>query len=107
MLKESDIDFSKNNLHLVGYSVPFEGKVELNELKKHLFTLPEKPNAIPYITSYYKERWGFCLTQEEFDTLENGTYKVVIKSTLFNGELKLLKEDWSAPLKPWASTSII
>ena len=80
-------DFSKNNLHLVGYSVPFEGKVELNELKKHLFTLPEKPNAIPYITSYYKERWGFCLTQEEFDTLENGTYKVVIKSTLFNGEL--------------------
>ena len=80
-------DFSKNNLHLVGYSVPFDGEVELNELKKHLFTLPDKPNAIPYITSYYKERWGFCLTQEEFDVLENGTYKVVIKSTLLNGEL--------------------
>ena len=80
-------DFSKNNLHLVGYSVPFDGEVELNELKKHLFTLPDKPNAIPYITSYYEERWGFCLTQEEFDVLENGTYKVVIKSTLLNGEL--------------------
>ena len=80
-------DFSKNNLHLVGYSVPFEDSVGLDELKKHLYTLPDQPNAIPYITSYYKERWGFCITQEQFDTLENGTYKVVINSTLFDGEL--------------------
>ena len=80
-------DFSKNNLHLVGYSVPFEGSLNFAELKKHLHTIPDKPKAIPYVTSYYEKTWGFCLTQQEFDTLENGTYKVVINSTLFDGEL--------------------
>ena len=80
-------DFSENNLHLVGYSIPFEGDISLDKLKEHLYTLPEQPNAIPYITSYYEERWGFCLTQEEFDTLENGTYKVVVDTSLFDGEL--------------------
>ena len=80
-------DFSENNLHLVGYSIPFEGDISLDKLKEHLYTLPEQPNAIPYITSYYEERWGFCLTQEKFDTLENGTYKVVVDTSLFDGEL--------------------
>ena len=80
-------DFSKNNLHLLGYSIAFEGSITLDELKKHLYTLPDQPNAIPYVTSYYVERWGFCLTHKEFEVLENGTYKVVIDSTLFNGEL--------------------
>ena len=84
---EKICDFSKNNLHLVGYSIPFEGEISFDELKKHLYTLPDQPNAIPYITSYYEERWGFCLSQEQFDTLENGSYKVIIKSTLFDGEL--------------------
>ena len=80
-------DFSTNNLHLLGYSVSFEGSMSFDKLKEHLYTLPDQPNAIPYITSYYEERWGFCLTQEQFDTLENGTYKVVVDSTLFEGEL--------------------
>jgi len=80
-------DFSKNNLHLVGYSIPFEGDISFDELKKNLYSLPDQPNAIPYVTSYYKERWGFCLSQDQFNTLENGTYKVVIKSNLFDGEL--------------------
>ena len=80
-------DFSKNNLHLVGYSVPFEGKLNLDELKKHLYTLPDKPNAIPYVTSYFEEKWGFCLTKDQFDTLEDGIYEIVVNSTLFNGEL--------------------
>ncbi len=84
---EKICDFSKNNLHLVGYSVPFEGSVSFNELKKHLHTLSDQPNAIPYVTSYYEERWGFCLTQEQFDTLNNGIYKIVINASLFNGEL--------------------
>ena len=84
---EKICDFSKNNLHLVGYSIPFEGEISFDELKKHLYTLPDQPNAIPYVTSYYKDRWGFCLSQDQFNTLENGTYKVVIKSTLFDGEL--------------------
>jgi aminopeptidase-like protein len=80
-------DFFDNNLHLVGYSIPFEGEVSLDELRKHLYTLPDQPNAIPYVTSYYSEMWGFCLSQDQYDTLENGTYKVLIKSKLFNGEL--------------------
>ena len=80
-------DFSKNNLHLVGYSIPFRGKMNLDELKEHLHTLPEQPNAIHYITSYYKKRWGFCLTQNEFDSLEDGTYEVFIDSKHFDGEL--------------------
>ena len=84
---EKICDFSKNNLHLVGYSIPFEDEVSFDELKKNLHTLPDQPNAIPYITSYYKERWGFCLSQEQFDTLEDGNYKVVIKSILIDGEL--------------------
>ena len=84
---EKICDFSKNNLHLVGYSIPFEGEISFDELIKHLYTLPDQPNAIPYVTSYYKDRWGFCLSQDQFNALENGTYKVVIKSTLFDGEL--------------------
>jgi aminopeptidase-like protein len=80
-------DFSVNNLHLVGYSVPFFGKMKLSELQKYLYSLPEKPNAIPYITSYYEERWGFCLTQEQRDSLHDGEYEVVIDSKLFSGQL--------------------
>ena len=80
-------DFSQNNLHLVGYSIPFKGEVSFDELKRHLYTLPDQPNAIPYVTSYYEQRWGFCLSQEQLDSLENGTYKVVIESSLFDGEL--------------------
>ena len=80
-------DFSENNLHLVGYSIPFEGEISFEELKTHLHTLPDQPNAIPYVTSYYEERWGFCLSHEKFNTLERGIYKVVIKSRLFKGEL--------------------
>lgn len=80
-------DFKMNNLHLLGYSIPFRGVVSLTELKEHLFTLPEQPTAIPYITSYYKGRWGFCMSQEQFDSLEDGEYSVVIDSELFDGVL--------------------
>ena len=80
-------DFSINNLHLVGYSIPFRGKMRLEELQKYLHSLPEQPNAIPYITSYYQERWGFCLTQEQRDDLVDGEYEVVIDSKLFAGQL--------------------
>ena len=75
-------DFSVNNLHLVGYSTPFKGSLSFDELKKHLHTLPDQPSAIPYVTSYYKESWGFCLTQEQFDTLKNGNYMVVVLSLI-------------------------
>lgn len=80
-------DFSENNLSLVGYSIPFEGLVSLEELQGHLFSLESQPDAIPYVTSYYKEAWGFCLSQNQRNSLESGTYKVVIKSKLFDGNL--------------------
>ncbi len=80
-------DFSINNLHLVGYSIPFQGKMRLGELQQYLHTLHEQPSAIPYVTSYYEKRWGFCLTQEQRDLLEDGEYEVVVNSKLFEGHL--------------------
>jgi aminopeptidase-like protein len=80
-------EFSKNNLHLVGYSAPFKGTMSLADLQKHLHSLPGQPDAIPYITSYYEERWGFCLTQNERDKLKDGEYEINIDSSLFQGEL--------------------
>jgi len=80
-------DFKVNNLHLLGYSTAFEGSMSLEELKEHLYTLPEQPEAIPYITSYYKERWGFCLSQKQYDQLEDGEYRVKIEAKHFDGVL--------------------
>jgi aminopeptidase-like protein len=90
-VKNSDgkkvIDFQKSNLHVVNYSVPVHKEMSLEDLKPHLFTLPEDPDAIPYRTSYYKESWGFCLSHNDFRRLKEGTYKVVIDSTLEDGHL--------------------
>ena len=80
-------DLSINNLHLLGYSIPFKGKLPLEELKKHLHTLPDMPKAIPYVTSYYNERWGFCISHEELLTLPEGEYEIVIESNLYPGDL--------------------
>lgn len=80
-------DFSRNNLHLLGYSEPFSGVLSLGELKEHLYSLPEQPDAIPYVTSYYKKRWGFCLSQNELNSLVSGNYEIQIDSELFDGEL--------------------
>ena len=80
-------DFAENNLRLVGYSIPFKGTVSLEELQEHLFSLPNQSDAIPYVTSYYKENWGFCLTQQERETLNEGNYQVDIDSSLTDGKL--------------------
>jgi aminopeptidase-like protein len=84
---EKICDFSVNNLHLIGYSISFRGRIGLDELQKKLYSLPEQPNAIPYITSYYERRWGFCLTQKQRDVLVDGEYEVVIDSKHFAGQL--------------------
>ena len=80
-------DFEKNNLHLVGYSTPIATKVRLNELQLHLHSLADQPTAIPYITSYYKEYWGFCISENERKRLKEGEYNVFIDSKLFPGSL--------------------
>lgn len=80
-------DFKVSNLHVVGYSTPVDKEISLEDLQEHLYSLPEQPTAIPYITSYYKERWGFCISQIEREKLIAGTYKVYIDSELKDGSL--------------------
>ena len=81
------VDFKNTNLHVLNYSIPINKKCSLKELKEHLFSLPEYPDRIPYLTSYYKENWGFCLTHEQLESLEEDTYEVVIDSELKDGSL--------------------
>ena len=77
-------EFKKNNLHLVGYSVPIKKKIDLKDLKKKIF-FHKIPNAIPYVTSYYKKNWGFCLAKNQLDKLPKGKYKVNIDSQFKKG----------------------
>lgn len=81
------VDFRQSNLHVLNYSVPVHETMPLSRLKPHLFTIPEHPDWIPYRTSYYKEEWGFCLSHNQFLSLEDGNYEVCIDSTLENGHL--------------------
>jgi aminopeptidase-like protein len=76
------VDFKNNNLHLLGYSGKFHDKINLEELKDHLFSLPKQPNAIPYLTSYYDGRWGFCLTHNQLRKLKKGEYEINVDSEL-------------------------
>jgi aminopeptidase-like protein len=84
---ERVIDFQASNLHLVSYSVPTRATMSLGELKEHLFILPDQPDLVPYRTSYYAERWGFCASQRLVDSLPEGDYEVCVDSTLADGHL--------------------
>jgi aminopeptidase-like protein len=81
------IDFRESSLHVVSYSEPVRATLPLDELRKHLFTLPEQPDLIPYRTSYYSRTWGFCLPHRRLAELEPGDYQVVVDSTLEPGNL--------------------
>jgi aminopeptidase-like protein len=84
---EKIVDFQKSNLHVLNYSVPIKKRASLDELKAHAFTLPDRPDWIPYQTSYYKENWGFCLSQKQLAALPEDEYEVVIDSSLSDGYL--------------------
>ncbi len=77
---EKIVDFNNCNLHVVNYSTPINRKIKLSELKKHLHSLPNHPEWIPYRTTYYKNDWGFCLTHNQLKELKDEEYEVVIDS---------------------------
>jgi aminopeptidase-like protein len=80
-------DFADSNLHVLGYSVPVNRRLSLEELRPHLFSDPERPDVIPYRTSYHDENWGFCLPHQQLERLPEGEYEAVIDSTLEDGSL--------------------
>lgn len=84
---ERVVDFRESNLHVVGYSVPVRKRMSLQELNDHLFSLPDRPDWIPYRTSYYNENWGFCLRHRQREAMEDGEYDVCIDSSLTEGHL--------------------
>ena len=84
---ERIVDFTNNNLHVLGYSAPMNAYLSLEELKKIVYTQKEQPDVIPYVTSYYKERSGFCMSQKQLDSLIEDKYHCVIDSELFDGFL--------------------
>ncbi len=83
-IKNSDgikvVDYEENNLHLLGYSQPYSGIVTCDELRKHLYTDPSQPDVIPYRTSYYSPRWGFCISENTLKELNDTNYEVLINA---------------------------
>ena len=82
-------DFSTNNLHLIGYSESIEVDLQLSDLQDHLYSLHEQPDAIPYITSYYEQRWGFCISERQRQKLQEGIYKIRISTSKTMGTLDI------------------
>ncbi|MBT9310887.1 DUF4910 domain-containing protein [Leptothoe kymatousa TAU-MAC 1615] len=81
------VDFQESNLHVLNYSLPIHKKMPLSELKEHLFSMPDRPDWIPYRTSYYNENWGFCLTDNTLKSLPDGEYEAYIDSSFKDGSL--------------------
>lgn len=81
------VDFADSNLHILGYSAPVDFVISLEELEPHIYTLPDQPDLVPYVTSYYVERWGFCMSHKQKEALKPGNYHAVIQSELKDGSL--------------------
>lgn len=81
------IDFRDSNLHVMGYSTPIRGTFTRKELAEHIHVLSEQPNAIPYVTSYYKDAWAFCMTLIQWENLGDGPFEILIDSEKEPGDL--------------------
>jgi aminopeptidase-like protein len=81
------IDFNNSNLHVMGYSTPVSGLMTKEELSNHVYMLPDQPSAIPYVTSYYKEHWAFCMSLYQWESLGEGPFEILIDSKLDNGKM--------------------
>lgn len=81
------VDYKNLNLHVMGYSTPVDEWVDLEELKQHIYVQKGQPDAVPYVTSYYTRRYGFCMSEQQRDSLQPGKYHMVIDSDLFDGSL--------------------
>ena len=88
-LGQKHAHFKTNNLHLINYSSPFSGTLPLTELRQHLHSLPNQPQAIPYLTSYYAPRWGFCISHNELQSLPDGMYQVVVDTEFKPGRIEV------------------
>jgi len=84
---EKIVDFAKSNLHVLHYSIPIKKKIKFVDLKEHLYSLPEQPDLIPYLTSFYNENWGFCLSHKQLESMKDEEYEICIDSTLEKGHL--------------------
>jgi len=80
----------ESNLHLVGYSEAVDMVMDLSEFRHRIYTIPEKPNSVPYVTSYYERNWGFCLSQNTLTSMPDGKYRVFIDTTLEDGNLDVM-----------------
>tara|TARA_B100001093_G_scaffold478210_1_gene506157 strand:- start:3897 stop:5270 length:1374 start_codon:yes stop_codon:yes gene_type:complete len=83
------LDVKNHTLHLLNYSAPFQGTLSRSDLDKHLYSLPEQPDAIPYVTSYYDERWGFCLPHKQRMAMPDGDYQILIDTEFVDGALTI------------------
>lgn len=82
-------DFRNSTLHVVGYSTAVDTTMPLDELRPHLHSAPQHPEWVPYVTSFYKPAWGFCLSERELRSLPDGKYRVLIRTEHRPGSLTL------------------
>ena len=82
-------EFKKLNLHIVGYSEPIDKILNLEKFIDRIHVSKSNDNFVPYVTSYYKKYWGFCLSKKEKEALPKGKYRVFINSSLTNGSLEM------------------
>ncbi len=82
-------EFKNNNLHILGYSIPCDMYVSLDELLPHIYTQKDQPDVIPYVTSYYEDNWGFCMSENQKEKLPSGKYHVVIDAKKHRGSMEI------------------